>query len=376
MTLKNKVEAVLFAVGKKIEVEEIAKICNRPIEKIKEVLSELQTEYNSRDSAVMLTGSETLWKLNIREKYLPLVKDLTVDTDLNRPTMETLAVVAYNSPVLQSDIVKQRGVGAYEHIKELLDNGFITRERKGRSYNVKITKRFFEYFDLNKKDMRKLFGSFKKDEEIVQEFEKEIEVLEAQKKEEEGILKKEREEVAEKAEQTFGEKMKTVAGDVDDIKHVRSVEDYNEEQKKIEEEEEKKEQERLAAIEKEKEEKKKAIVQKRIVRAYKLKDKLVKQDLGEEEILEALKEKKLEEYVDKPLPSEEEMEKLGIKPPKPKEEKQESEETIEKELDEEISRVREDEKELEAEMEAAEAEKEVEEELEKPKKKRGRRSRK
>ena len=43
-----------------------------------------------------------------------------------------------------------RGANAYEHVKELLDLGLISRhkDKNGRSFNIKTTPKFAEYFKL------------------------------------------------------------------------------------------------------------------------------------------------------------------------------------------------------------------------------------
>jgi hypothetical protein len=73
--------------------------------------------------------------------------------------METLAVIAYKYPkALQSEVVDIRGGGAYEHLAELERLGFIVRMPEGRSYRVKLTERFFNYFDVaDGKDIRDVF---------------------------------------------------------------------------------------------------------------------------------------------------------------------------------------------------------------------------
>ena len=50
-----------------------------------------------------------------------------------------------------------RGSNAYEHVSELLEKGLISRhkDKNGRSYNIKTTAKFNEYFKL-KGDVRSL----------------------------------------------------------------------------------------------------------------------------------------------------------------------------------------------------------------------------
>jgi chromosome segregation and condensation protein ScpB len=71
--------------------------------------------------------------------------------------METLAVIAWKYPVVQSEIVKLRGTGAYEQMKILQDEGFINKIRSGRTYKVNLTEKFFNYFDLPTEEAKEAF---------------------------------------------------------------------------------------------------------------------------------------------------------------------------------------------------------------------------
>ncbi len=210
MSLKNQVEAILFAVGRGIDVEEVARLCNSSVNSVNEVLHQLEADYKNRDCALMVNGGEKIWKLNVREKYLNLVRNLIAETELSKPTMETLALISYKQPMLQSDIIKKRSVGAYDHIRELLDNGFISRQKKGRSYDIKLAPKFFEYFDVNDQKMRELFNEFEEDEVKIESSEEEVQKLEQERKEEIKIIQKEKEikEVEEK--KTYAHKMEEI----------------------------------------------------------------------------------------------------------------------------------------------------------------------
>lgn len=165
----REVEAILFAAGRPLSLQEISRLCNvRTLEPMKKALLALQQEYEKKGSALMVveeakeTGDtenkQSSWKVTIREQFMPLVQQIVPQTELNRPVMETLAVIAWKQPVLQSLIIKVRSSSAYDHIKELEDLGFLTRQRKGRSMLLKLTPKFFSYFDLKgSQDARALF---------------------------------------------------------------------------------------------------------------------------------------------------------------------------------------------------------------------------
>ena len=66
--------------------------------------------------------------------------------------------LSLKNPVLQSEIIKMRGNGAYDHIKALKEQEFITSERKGRTRVLKLTSKFFDYFDLVENEIKLKFA--------------------------------------------------------------------------------------------------------------------------------------------------------------------------------------------------------------------------
>jgi len=147
ITEKN-VEAVLFAVGKEITSERLASLCSLTIEEVDQILIKMQKAYRDRDHSLQIVKKEEGWKLTVRDQFVPIVSNIVSSTELERPLMETLAVIAWKYPVVQSEIIKLRSPAAYDHMRLLEEQGFVAKEKLGRTFTVKLTKKFFEYFDL------------------------------------------------------------------------------------------------------------------------------------------------------------------------------------------------------------------------------------
>ncbi len=63
-----------------------------------------------------------------------------------------------------------RGNSAYDHIRTLKELEFITSEPKGRSRLLKLTPKFFDYFDIVEKEMKEKFHPVgEKQEQILTE---------------------------------------------------------------------------------------------------------------------------------------------------------------------------------------------------------------
>ena len=106
--LKNKIEALLFSSGKRMSVDEIAKLCNSNIDDVKEALQQLKWDYEEKKSSLMIIEEGNYWKITVKEEHLPLVKSIVTETELTKTLMETLAVIAFKYPIKQSNLIKIR----------------------------------------------------------------------------------------------------------------------------------------------------------------------------------------------------------------------------------------------------------------------------
>lgn len=147
MSLKNKIETVLFVSAKAMHVADIAEILKEDADKIEETLLELLMDYASRDGALEI-DDEDGYIIQVKEDYKYIVEKL-VPVEMRPAVLKTLSVIAIKEPIRQSHLKELRS-NAYEHIQELLAKGLISRkkDKNGRSYNIKTTDKFAEYFKL------------------------------------------------------------------------------------------------------------------------------------------------------------------------------------------------------------------------------------
>lgn len=149
---KNRIEAILFSSGKKMSVDEIAKLCRASPDEVKQQLQQLKGDYDSKNSSLLLVEEGDGWKLAVREQYASVVRKIVAETELTKTMIETLAVIAWKAPILQSEVIRIRTNKAYDHLAELESTGFISRAKHGRTKLIKLTDRFFSYFDLKNSD--------------------------------------------------------------------------------------------------------------------------------------------------------------------------------------------------------------------------------
>ena len=146
---KNKIEAVLFTTGKLLKLQDISNLAGiGSLGFLKSILEELKLDYEKRNSSLELINEKDAWKLNIKKEYLYLTESLLSDAELDKPAQETLAIIAYRQPAIQADIISIRGNKSYDHIKILKEQGFLISEKFGRTRILKLTQKFYDYFDV------------------------------------------------------------------------------------------------------------------------------------------------------------------------------------------------------------------------------------
>jgi len=147
---KKQVEAVLFTLGRPVSIEQLSEMLGLgSLGIVKDSLEHLKQEYAEKDSALEILEDNGKFRMNIKGEHMHLVRDLMPVTELDKQTIETLAIIAWKQPVLQADVVKIRGNKTYDHMKVLAENDFVTTSPKGLSKIIKLTPKFYQYFDTN-----------------------------------------------------------------------------------------------------------------------------------------------------------------------------------------------------------------------------------
>ena len=160
--LKSKVEAVLFVTAKAMQPVEIAEILNVEESEVESALLDLMFDYSSREGALEI-DDEDGYIIQVKAEHLDIVEKLC-PVELKPAVVKTLTVIALKEPIRQTELKEIRS-SAYEHIQELLEKGLIsrTKDKNGRSYNLKTTPKFAEYFKLkgDAKTLAKLLDTTK-----------------------------------------------------------------------------------------------------------------------------------------------------------------------------------------------------------------------
>ncbi len=148
MDLKARIEAVLFVTGKAVDLKEIARILEADEQEVEDAMLSLIVDYSSRDGALEI-DDENGYIIQVKDEYLDIVEKLC-PVDISNAVLKTLTVIALKEPIRQAELKELRGSTAYDHVSELVEKGLISRKRdkNGRSFNLKTTPKFAEYFKM------------------------------------------------------------------------------------------------------------------------------------------------------------------------------------------------------------------------------------
>jgi len=146
---KSRLEAALFLAEDPVEKEEISDILNLgSMGFVEELIEELQEDLEAGHRGLELIQTENGYELKVKKDHLEHVAHLAPHQDLNEGQLRTLSLIAYNTPLEQADLVEIRGNRAYQHVKELVNRGFVAKEKDGRTAILDVTDYFLDYFDI------------------------------------------------------------------------------------------------------------------------------------------------------------------------------------------------------------------------------------
>ena len=145
---KKLIEAALFMSPNALSAQELSGITGiKSVGHIERMLDELRSEYGSRDTSLEIIEIDKKYMLSLREPYASRMSKLASGPDITKGALKVLAYVSQNSNSMQSYLVKVFGTSTYDHMKELMAQGFVERRKQGRSWRINVTNKFKEYFN-------------------------------------------------------------------------------------------------------------------------------------------------------------------------------------------------------------------------------------
>ncbi|MGD9367098.1 MAG: SMC-Scp complex subunit ScpB [Desulfobacteraceae bacterium] len=159
--LNHIIESLLFVSEEPLTVEKLKNILETvDTREIRAALQSLVEEYEDRGGGFKLAQVAGGWQLRSRAQYNQWIKRMLQPPPqrLSKAALETLAIVAYNQPIIRADIEHIRGVDCGGVLRQLMERKLIRvlgrKEIPGRPLIYATTKLFLELFEL--KDLKDL----------------------------------------------------------------------------------------------------------------------------------------------------------------------------------------------------------------------------
>lgn len=154
MSLKSKIESLLFIAGKPLTTKKIAENIKAKENEVSIALKELQTEYANRQSGVQIFYTGHKWQMGTAGENTKVIENFVKEEftgELTRPQLETLTVIAYRGPITKQELEIIRGVSCGLILRNLSIRGLTDEEynttRKETYYRISID--FLRYLNLN-----------------------------------------------------------------------------------------------------------------------------------------------------------------------------------------------------------------------------------
>jgi segregation and condensation protein B len=149
--LISQIEAILYLKARPLKVAEIAEYAQVDRETALQALGALMALYHQRPGALEVVETPEGYSLQLRNQFQNLVQTL-IPVDLGVGALRTLAAIAINRGITQTELVDLRGSGAYQQVQTLVEQGFVQKRRhkETRSYWLQVTDKFHRYFQTEK----------------------------------------------------------------------------------------------------------------------------------------------------------------------------------------------------------------------------------
>ena len=147
------IEAILFASGKAVNINNIMSILELSRKEAELILQQMKLEYENEKRGIEIIKVNDTYQMCTKKEYFEYIYPLfdnRAQPKLSNAAMETLAIIAYNQKITRAEIESIRGVNSDGTIYKLLEYGIIEEAGKadapGKPMTYKTTDDFLKIF--------------------------------------------------------------------------------------------------------------------------------------------------------------------------------------------------------------------------------------
>lgn len=181
--LARTIESILFVEPKGFTLKRLSSVTQTSAEEVTQAVTELASSYSQASSGIRLVQDGNTVMLTTAPESAATIQALVKEEmsgELTRPSLETLTIIAYRSPLPKSELELIRGINCSLIVRNLLIRGLIREEIQKltgepmysvtadflRLLGLSSTSELPEYDKLNKNvDLQTLLGEGEKEAE-------------------------------------------------------------------------------------------------------------------------------------------------------------------------------------------------------------------
>lgn len=152
--LRSQIESLLFIAARPVSVKEMAKAVKNDSKEVEAAADELLQDYKDRETGIQIIKNDSQFQMVSSPQNSKLVQEFIQDEtggELTRPSLETLTIIAYRSPISKSDLDRIRGVNCSLILRNLLLRGLVKSQKdkqKEETYYT-VSMEFLRFLGVN-----------------------------------------------------------------------------------------------------------------------------------------------------------------------------------------------------------------------------------
>lgn len=168
MSLEVQIEALLFLQSEPMTAAQIANRVDATVPEVKEALERLKEAKNHDGSGVHLLESEEGFQMVTHPELKEVLDSSTKErrTDLTKPQLEALTIIAYRGPISKHELEHIRGVNSQAILRNLLIRGLIVEVEGDLSDEYALSAECLQLLGVKKVDELPNYAEFSQDERI------------------------------------------------------------------------------------------------------------------------------------------------------------------------------------------------------------------
>jgi segregation and condensation protein B len=139
LSTREIIESILFAVPDAYTADELSLKINRKKEDVEKALQEIAADYKNRNGVIAIEEVNGRFAMILRRDIAPQLKRFIREAELTPFELKVLAIISKHNGIIKSQMAKAMGSGVYDHIRSLVDKGFVQESRIGRSTSLRTT---------------------------------------------------------------------------------------------------------------------------------------------------------------------------------------------------------------------------------------------